>query len=169
MSYFLFLGYNLPTESLPADPFVGPCYIVRKYPAGGFVFQFPPVVRKCETLDDELERFIKEIYDFVSGLHKEDIPHNIFITRGTPLHSSMSRKRLVIRLYVWTREFFHGAKAANSAFNAALCELSGHLPVFTKEGFDTLTEAQVSKILEDVSQEMFYKAKPVAERSFAGL
>ncbi|XP_055333312.1 GDP-D-glucose phosphorylase 1-like [Paramacrobiotus metropolitanus] len=160
-----YLKYNLPTESLPVEHLAGPCFVVRQYPASGFVFQFPPIVRKSESLLEELDVFISDMYKFICELHQQEIPHNIFITRGMPLDASVSRKQLVIRFYIWTREFCYGAKDS-AAFNAALCELSGHLPVKSEKEFATLTEEEASKVLMEVSRETFLRAKPLAETMF---
>ncbi|OQV20525.1 putative GDP-D-glucose phosphorylase 1 [Hypsibius exemplaris] len=161
-----YLAHNLPTETLPAEPFAGPCHLVANYPASGFVFQFPPLKRRSEgSLMGELDFFIKDVYTFVDRLQQSDIPHNIFITRGTPLYAQMSRQHLVIRLYVWTRDFAYGMKDT-TAFNAALAELSGHVPVKTEEGYKNIKEKDVCTVLGDVTQEMFLRAKPIALKLF---
>ena len=195
-----YLSHNLPTETLPAEPFVGPCHLVQKYPASGFVFQFPPLRRTAETLIEELECFVRDVYAFVDRLQQSDIPHNIFMTRGTPLYAQVSRNHLVIRVYVWTRDFAYELKDT-TAFNVALAELSGHLPVKTDEGYRNIREEDVGKVLGmisvpidfsflcsidwlidwtwfsgiwsfsfistgDVTQEMFLRAKPIAQKIF---
>ncbi|GAV09387.1 hypothetical protein RvY_18936 [Ramazzottius varieornatus] len=161
-----YIAHNLPTETLPALPLAGPCHTVSKYPASGFVLQFPPLDRrKPESLSDELELFVQDVHGFIHQLQVNEIPHNLFITRGTPLYADMSRKNLVIRVYIWTREFSYTQKD-QTAFNAALCELSGHLPIKNEPAFGTVTERDVCRVLHDVTQEMFLKAKPLASKHF---
>ncbi|XP_059801907.1 GDP-D-glucose phosphorylase 1 [Hypanus sabinus] len=74
-------------------------------------------------------------------LLRRSLAHNLLVSRGCPLgrRPPEPESRDGVRLIVWPRTPCFGAKD-ESAFNVAVCELAGFLPVKTARHFESLTE-----------------------------
>ncbi|KAM3924335.1 GDP-D-glucose phosphorylase 1 isoform 1-T2 [Leptodactylus fuscus] len=109
------------------------------FPAPGFIFY---------TDGKNLLSVSQKICQVTDYFVNRNIAHNVFITRGSNLSSSSClESREGIRVVIWARQSCFGAKE-ESAFNVALCELAGHLPVKNEEDFSTLTEESVISIVK---------------------
>ncbi|KAL1471300.1 hypothetical protein MTO96_023754 [Rhipicephalus appendiculatus] len=62
------------------------------------------------------------------------------------------------RVFLWARKSCYGAKD-ESAFNVALCELSGHLIMKNEEGYLTATEDSVSQELREFCDDTFAEVR----------
>uniref|UniRef100_A0A8D0E8T5 GDP-D-glucose phosphorylase 1 n=1 Tax=Salvator merianae TaxID=96440 RepID=A0A8D0E8T5_SALMN len=128
-----YLNWKLLVESVPCKPLLPKAnlYLLQEFPAPGFLFY---------SEGQKLEKLTHHICKVTNYLLKKEIAHNLFVTRGAtpegPIHSGA---RPGIRIIVWARKACFGMKEY-SAFNVALCELAGHLPVKTAHDFETLTE-----------------------------
>ncbi|XP_072838018.2 GDP-D-glucose phosphorylase 1 [Pogona vitticeps] len=136
-----YLNWELLVETAPCVPLLpeASLYRLQEVPAPGFVFY-----SEGQQLE-KLTRYVVQVTDY---LVKKEIAHNLFITRGArpegPIHSEA---RPGIRIIVWPRRACFGAKE-ESAFNVALCELAGHLPIKTAQDFKDLTEASAIQIIQ---------------------
>ncbi|XP_025068247.1 GDP-D-glucose phosphorylase 1 [Alligator sinensis] len=129
-----YLDWELLIESAPSKPLCPALnfHLLQGVPAPGFLFY------------DEgrglgvLARAVCRVTDY---LVENEIAHNVFVTRGTaPGEPARSAARSGVRVVVWARKSCFGAKE-EAAFNVALCELAGHLPVKTAQDFQSLTES----------------------------
>uniref|UniRef100_A0A8D2Q720 GDP-D-glucose phosphorylase 1 n=1 Tax=Varanus komodoensis TaxID=61221 RepID=A0A8D2Q720_VARKO len=129
-----YLDWELLVETVPCEPLLpeASLYLLCGVPAPGFMFY---------SDGQQLEKVTHQVCQVTNYLVKNEIAHNLFITRGAlpegPIHSAA---RPGIRVIVWARKACFGVKE-ESAFNVALCELAGHLPIKTAQDFEGLTEA----------------------------
>ncbi|XP_038074836.1 GDP-D-glucose phosphorylase 1-like [Patiria miniata] len=145
-----FHGYYLEHELLirrtATRPVIGPCHELTDWPVRGFVFQV-----KGQTVQETA----RSVYKVASVLQQKEIAHNLFITRGCALDDDSQIQEQTVRLVLWPRKSFFGAKNDKTfpevAFNVALCELAGHLPIYSKESFDELTEEKAIERTREVS------------------
>lgn len=114
----------------------GPVYELDIIPCKGFVFQL------YNSSVDDLTRDVVRLTEY---LQKNEKAHNVFMTRGTSFHDSTQE---TVRVYVWPRAKFIGVKEP-TAFNVAVIELGGHLPIKIAEMYEELTEP---KILDTVKE-----------------
>ncbi|XP_077998020.1 GDP-D-glucose phosphorylase 1-like [Glandiceps talaboti] len=136
-----YLDKELAIESATTKPVYGGCHEIDGYPTRGFAFQLE---------EGQVTELARLVYKVTSYFHSNEIAHNMFITRGTVFcHDSHSNKRTV-RVYVWPRRPSYGAKTED-AFNIAVCELAGHLPIKVESEYDTMTENEASRILHEAS------------------
>ncbi|XP_072004542.1 GDP-D-glucose phosphorylase 1 isoform X1 [Engystomops pustulosus] len=113
-------------------------HLLHHFPAPGFFFY---------TDGKDLMSVSQRICRVTDYLVQRDIAHNVFMTRGNnPENRGCLESREGIRVVIWARQSCFGAKE-ESAFNVALCELAGHLPVKNEEDFSTLTEDSVINIV----------------------
>lgn len=102
-------------------------------------------------------------------LVEKNIAHNVFLTRGCHPDSEHKAARSVrhgVRVFIWPRVACFGAKE-ESAFNVALCELAGHLPVKNRDDFEGLDEDGVRAIVQSYllsDAEFADLQKQIAER-----
>ncbi|XP_015284273.1 PREDICTED: GDP-D-glucose phosphorylase 1 [Gekko japonicus] len=75
------------------------------------------------------------------------VAHNLFATRGAGPEGPASA-RPGLRVLLWPRRASFGAKEG-AAFNVALCELAGHLPLKAAADFEALTEAHALRLIRD--------------------
>ncbi|XP_067829375.1 GDP-D-glucose phosphorylase 1 [Heptranchias perlo] len=88
---------------------------------------------------------LHRITDFFLG---RSLAHNLFLTRGCPLGGRVADpgSRDGVRLILWPRRSCFGVKE-ESAFNVALCELAGHLPIKTPHHYSEMTEGKALEII----------------------
>ncbi|XP_022095681.1 GDP-D-glucose phosphorylase 1-like [Acanthaster planci] len=141
-----YLEHDLPIRRTATRQVIGPCYELADWPVRGFVFQV-----RGHTLQ-ETARSVQRV---ASILQQNEIAHNVFITRGCALGDESITMEQTVRIVLWPRKSYLGAKTdkagASIGFNVAVCELAGHLPVYTKEYFNEVTEEGVVQCLQKAS------------------
>ncbi|KDR14669.1 hypothetical protein L798_10776 [Zootermopsis nevadensis] len=146
-----YLHHHMLLENVKVDHLSGPCYQLVDYPAPGFVFQLP---ENRSVVD-----LARSVCCLTEYLQNANIPHNLFITRGSRLHEADAGEvYTTVRVYVWARKPSATAKDLY-AFNPALCELFGHLIIKTEPEYWSLTEEKVAAVLSDICQEPFAKVQ----------
>ncbi|XP_042526356.1 GDP-D-glucose phosphorylase 1 [Dipodomys spectabilis] len=139
-----YLDHRLPVEqapSIPLDP-KGRLHLLQTLPAPGFLFY---VGRP--GLD--MEAVVSRVCRATDYLSEHEIAHNVFVTRGAPPGEAVPSFTLSgLRVILWPRKPSFGVKEGK-AFNVALCELAGHLPVKTSQDFGSLTETAAVPLIRD--------------------
>ncbi|XP_006885279.1 PREDICTED: GDP-D-glucose phosphorylase 1 [Elephantulus edwardii] len=139
-----YLTHRLPVEGAPSkrlDP-GGRLHLLQALPAPGFLFY------TCSA-GPELEALVSRVCRATDYLTDHDIAHNLFVTRGAQAGKASPSSALTgVRVILWARKSSFGVKEGE-AFNVALCELAGHLPIKTSQDFSSLTEAAALTLIED--------------------
>ena len=156
-----YLHRRLLLETLPLKPLDGPSRLHLLETVGstttcrGFAFQ----ILSSEDIDSVCEAILKLTDYFLSA----DVAYNLYATRGTRFEddissssSSSSPSYPAVRVFLWPRRKFLGAKSSSSVdsgpcFNAAACELAGHLIVSDQASFDRMTEQDAVDVFRDVA------------------
>ncbi|XP_074151275.1 GDP-D-glucose phosphorylase 1 isoform X2 [Sminthopsis crassicaudata] len=137
-----YLGHKLPVETAPSQPLDpnGYIYLLEGLPAPGFLFY-------VDELGPKLKALVDRVCQVTNYLTDQEIAHNLFVTRGAPPGNPPSSLAYVgVRVILWARKSCFGVKEGE-AFNVALCELAGHLPVKTSQDFCSLTEASALNLI----------------------
>ncbi|CAO2614085.1 GDP-D-glucose phosphorylase 1 [Lemmus lemmus] len=139
-----YLAHPLPVEgapSIPLDP-KGYIHLLQALPAPGFLFY-------TSGPGPDMEALISRVCRATDYLSNHEIAHNLFVTRGSPPGPASTSSSLTgLRVILWARKSSFGIKESG-AFNVALCELAGHLPVKTSQDFGSLTEAAAVALIQD--------------------
>ncbi|XP_037688991.1 GDP-D-glucose phosphorylase 1 [Choloepus didactylus] len=138
-----YLAHRLPVEGAPSEPLdpAGHLHLLQALPAPGFLFY-------TSGPGPDLESLITRVCRATDYLIDHDIAHNLFVTRGAPPGKTSPSSALTgIRVILWARKSSFGIKEGE-AFNVALCELAGHLPVKTSLDFSSLTEAAALSLIQ---------------------
>lgn len=144
--HIYYLDQRLYVETARVNHLWSQCYELVDYPAKGFAFQ---VTRGNK------ESVVRDVMVLVETLLKSSTAHNLFITRGTSFDAEDSASgQQAVRVYLWARQSCYGAKD-ESAFNVALCELAGHLPMKSEEGYLAATEDSVAEELRKFCDDTF--------------
>ncbi|XP_064484120.1 LOW QUALITY PROTEIN: GDP-D-glucose phosphorylase 1-like [Ornithodoros turicata] len=146
--HMYYLEHRLYLETASVSHLYGNCYEIVDYPAEGFAFQ--ATSKNRSTIVNEILKVVQVFVD-------DSVAHNIFITRGSEFGENNVKdveRYSVVRIYVWARRSSYGAKD-EAAFNVALCELSGHLPMKSDEGFQTVTEESAAADLRSFCHDTF--------------
>ncbi|VVC29684.1 Hypothetical protein CINCED_3A003101 [Cinara cedri] len=146
--HLYYLPHKMYLETCDIEKLSGPCYTIVDFPSKGFVFILKP--------NDPLSDFVKEIFILVDYLQKNNIPHNIYITRALNKDlntTDLTNTRNCVRVFVWAR-YPSGDKCMDK-FAPATCELFGHLVFKDKSEFSEISEHSVSQILTDVTESSF--------------
>ncbi|KAM7289808.1 GDP-D-glucose phosphorylase 1 isoform X2 [Ixodes scapularis] len=146
--HLYYLEHRLHLETARVTRIFGEYHELQDYPAEGFAFQ---------VSRENKEAVVRHIMALVGVLLETSTAHNLFVTRGTAFREG-SVGLSVIRVYLWARKSCYGAKD-ESAFNVALCELGGHLPMKNDDGFRSATEDSVAAVLRDFCHETFVKVR----------
>ncbi|XP_024622272.1 GDP-D-glucose phosphorylase 1 [Neophocaena asiaeorientalis asiaeorientalis] len=139
-----YLAHRLPVEGAPSKPLDpgGRLHLLQDLPAPGFLFY-------TSGPGPDLEALISRVCRATDYLADHEIAHNLFVTRGAPPGKTSSSSALTgVRVILWARKSSFGIKEGE-AFNVALCELAGHLPVKTSQDFSSLTEAAALAVIRD--------------------
>lgn len=139
-----YMAHRLPVEGAPSEPLDpgGHLYLLQAVPAPGFLFY-------TSGPGPDLEALISRVCRATNYLTDHEIAHNLFVTRGAPPGKTSPSSALTgIRVILWARKSSFGIKEGE-AFNVALCELAGHLPVKTSQDFSSLTEAAALALIQD--------------------
>ncbi|KAH8028284.1 hypothetical protein HPB51_014940 [Rhipicephalus microplus] len=142
--HLYYLQHRLYIETARVNHLWSECYEIVDYPAKGFAFQ---------VTKDNKEAVVRDVMVLVQMLLKTSTAHNLFVTRGTSFDSDDAEKS-VVRVFLWARKSCYGAKD-ESAFNVALCELSGHLIMKNEEGYMSATEDSVAQLLREFCDDTF--------------
>ncbi|XP_053319366.1 GDP-D-glucose phosphorylase 1 [Spea bombifrons] len=137
-----YLDHELLIESSSSKPLSTEhnLYLLTQFPAPGFMFY---------TDGKDLEAVAQNICQITDYFVEKNIAHNIFLTRGSdPAGVTPSDSRGGLRIVIWPRKSCFGAKE-EAAFNVALCELAGHLPMKNLEDFNNITEESVIRIIKN--------------------
>ncbi|XP_004693059.1 PREDICTED: GDP-D-glucose phosphorylase 1 [Condylura cristata] len=138
-----YLAHRLPVEGAPSEPLDpgGRLHLLQDLPAPGFLFYL-------SELGSDLEALVSRVCRATDYLTDHEIAHNLFVTRGAPPGKTSPSSELTgVRVILWARKSSFGIKEGE-AFNVALCELAGHLPVKTSEHFSNLTEAAALTLIQ---------------------
>ncbi|EPQ15313.1 GDP-D-glucose phosphorylase like protein [Myotis brandtii] len=139
-----YLPHRLPVEGAPSEPLDpgGRLHLLQAVPAPGFLFY-------TRGPGPDLEALISRVCRATDYLTAREIAHNLFVTRGAPPgKTSFSSTLTGVRVILWPRKSSFGVKE-REAFNVALCELAGHLPVKTPQDFSSLNEAAALALIQD--------------------
>lgn len=139
-----YLAHRLPVEGAPSEPLdpEGRLHLLQAVPAPGFLFY-------TSGPGPDLEALISRVCRATDYLTDHDIAHNLFVTRGAPPGKTSHTSAFTgVRVILWARKSSFGVKE-QEAFNVALCELAGHLPVKTSQVFSSLTEAAALALIQD--------------------
>ena len=139
-----YLAHRLPVEGAPSEPLDprGHLHVLQALPAPGFLFY-------TSRPGPDLEALVSRVCRATDYLTDCDIAHNLFVTRGAPPGKTSSSSALSgVRVILWPRKPSFGIKEGE-AFNVALCELAGHLPVKTAQDFSSLTEAAALALIRE--------------------
>ncbi|ESP01625.1 hypothetical protein LOTGIDRAFT_225290 [Lottia gigantea] len=132
-----YLEHELLIEYWPAKHITGVLYETKAMPVPGFVFQL-----HGSTIS-QLKRVVHKVTQY---FQENEIAHSVLILRGVKIGEERSSKQTTVRVYVWPRQKFKGAWL--DAFNIAVIEMGGHLPIKDEKSFHSLTESETDKILE---------------------
>ncbi|XP_061174399.1 GDP-D-glucose phosphorylase 1-like [Saccostrea echinata] len=136
-----YLEHDLYVENCPVTHLKGPLYELNVMPCPGFAFQ----LHKSTTED-----LSRDIYKVTQYLSEHEIAHNMFLTYGESFDSQSSVP--TVRVYLWPRKKFIGIKE-EAAFNVAVVELGGHLPIKVEELYGGLTEDSINETIETAKLE----------------
>lgn len=100
-------------------------YTLEDFPAKGYCIKYSSFEKQSESIN----KFVSYAYDVVSCLQKNEIAHNIYITRSKT--DSNKENFDDIRIYIWARAPSYGSKNTED-FIIAACEVFGHLPIRSK-------------------------------------
>lgn len=135
-----YLEHELFVESTTVEHVCGELYELVSMPAKGFAFQLHGSTVQA------LSRLIFQIADY---FQTSEIAHNLYMTRGPTFNESRCSCNRTVRVYLWPRKKFIGIKD-EAAFNVALVELAGHLPVKIRELFGELDETKIEATIKEV-------------------
>lgn len=139
-----YLAHRLPVEGAPSKPLDsgGHLHLLQAVPAPGFLYY-------TSGQEPDLEALISRVCRATDYLTDHDIAHNLFVTRGAPPGKTSPSSALTgVRAILWARKSSFGIKEGE-AFNVALCELAGHLPIKTSQDFSSLTETAALALVQD--------------------
>uniref|UniRef100_A0A8C4R8D0 GDP-D-glucose phosphorylase 1 n=1 Tax=Eptatretus burgeri TaxID=7764 RepID=A0A8C4R8D0_EPTBU len=94
-----------------------------------------------------LKKLTDIVCEVVQLMAQCEIAHNVMFTRGEETTTARCMVSMV-RAFIWPRKSSPETKNLG-AFNVALCELAGHLPVSSREHFDMLCWNDAATALKD--------------------
>ncbi|KAL0117749.1 hypothetical protein PUN28_008862 [Cardiocondyla obscurior] len=146
--HFYYLKSEMLLEYIDVCSYISNIYLLVDYPAKGF----------CLKLSDfkSIEDFVSRTFLVVNFLQLRQMPHNIFITRAKP--RSGDELYNDIRIYIWARKPLPGIKNT-TGFVPGACELFGHLSVSDENIYNSLTEDDIIKTLNNITEEYFLLMK----------
>ncbi|XP_008546662.1 GDP-D-glucose phosphorylase 1 [Microplitis demolitor] len=140
--HIYYLKHKMLLEEIKLESLTEHVYILKDYPARGFCI-------KLSSFSNNLDDFVSKVFLIINWMQNNSIAHNVAITRARSLDRDQNGKIYDdVRVYIWARKMATGIKDT-SGFIPAVCELFGHLSIRTEEAYESLTEDQVIKCLED--------------------
>ncbi|XP_052269259.1 GDP-D-glucose phosphorylase 1-like isoform X4 [Dreissena polymorpha] len=136
-----YLDHELFVEHMPVQQLSGVLHEQTLLAAKGFVLQLHG---STPTL------LSRNIYEITHYFNNNEIAHNIFMTRGPAFGEPRDSACRTIRVYIWPRKKFIGSMwlKDEAAFNVALAELAGHLPIKVQDLFHGLDEQQIEETVQ---------------------
>lgn len=137
-----YLARELRVETAPCLPLLPDhgLHLLRDFPAPAFLLYVE---------GPRLAGLARRVCRLTDHLFRGEVAHNLFVTRGAPPQGPLrSPSRPGLRVLLWLRKACFGAKDI-AAFNVALCELAGHLPVKSASAFQALTEAAAIQTIRE--------------------
>ncbi|XP_031443830.1 GDP-D-glucose phosphorylase 1 [Phasianus colchicus] len=133
-----YLAHPLLVETAPAEPLC---------PARGLslLHEAPAPALLFYTAGAGLEALARDACTAAARLLALGLAYNVFVTRGAPPDGSAG-PGAGLRLLLWPRRPRFEAEEG-AAFNVALCELAGHLPVPTAAVFEELSETEALRAI----------------------
>ncbi|KAM7104067.1 LOW QUALITY PROTEIN: GDP-D-glucose phosphorylase 1 [Ciconia maguari] len=141
-----YLGRPLLVESAPARPLCPPggLSFLPGVPAPAFLFYAAGPAG--------LEALARDVCRAAEHLADAGLAYNVFATRGDPPGGAGAGAGAGggrgLRVLLWARRPTFGAKAS-AAFNVALCELAGYLPLPAAPLFREITEAEALRAIRE--------------------
>ncbi|KAM9639536.1 GDP-D-glucose phosphorylase 1 [Morphnus guianensis] len=137
-----YLGRPLLVESAPAQPLCPArgLSLLRDVPAPAFLFYTAGPAG--------LEALARDVCRAAEHLTDTGLAYNVFVTRGDPPEGAGAGAGRGLRVLLWARRPSFGAKAG-AAFNVALCELAGYLPLPAAPLFRDITEAEALRAIRE--------------------
>ncbi|NXD83938.1 GDPP1 phosphorylase, partial [Halcyon senegalensis] len=135
----LYLGRPLPVEAAPARPLCPRrrlSLLLSGVPAPAFLFYAAGPA--------ELPAVARDVCRAAEHIAGAGLAYNVFVTRGDPPEGAGAGRGL--RVLLWARRPSFGAKAG-AAFNVALCELAGHLPLPAAALYRDITEQEALRAI----------------------
>jgi len=117
---------------------------------------FVPAFAFQLAVNTQLDRFVSKVTACVEFLTAKKVAHNVFFPRAQPIRTdgqqwSEDRKRelpQLVTVYIFPRRSITGAKPAMN-FNPAANELAGCLTSYTYRFFESVTELNALRIIEE--------------------
>ncbi|KAM6308554.1 GDP-D-glucose phosphorylase 1 [Aegotheles albertisi] len=136
----LYLPRPLLVEAAPARPLCpsGRLGLLLDVPAPAFLFYAAGPA--------ELRALARDVCRAAEHLTDTGLACNVLATRGDPPAGPGAGRGL--RVLLWARRPSFGAKAS-AAFNVALCELAGYLPLPAEPLYRDITEAEALRLLRE--------------------
>lgn len=137
-----YLARPLLVESAPARPLCPPLRLgfLTGVPAPAFLFYAAGPA--------DLEAVARDVCRAAEHLTDTGLAYNVFITRGDPPEGPGAGSERGLRVLLWARRPSFGAKAS-AAFNVALCELAGYLPLPAARLFQEITEDEALRAIRE--------------------
>lgn len=145
--HMYYLRDKLYLETASLVKLIGPCWTVEDYPAKCFVF----------VMNDasEIEETIANTMRLVKFLVKENIAHNLFITRGVGTEPSKSGQNFSpLRFIIWARNFAAGVKDPFELVPAS-SELSGQVIIWTPSMYENIEERYIINLFQKSCDDKF--------------
>ncbi|XP_035743381.1 GDP-D-glucose phosphorylase 1-like isoform X1 [Vespa mandarinia] len=146
--HLYYLKHNMLLEYIEVQPYQGSLFLLENFPSKGFCFKL--------SSSKKIETFVSSIFSLVNYLQKNQIAHNVYVTRAKTINSKEVYDD--VRAYVWARKSHFDVKNT-TLFNSATCELFGHIFIKTEEAYQNLTESTIAKILESVTEQPYLLIK----------
>ncbi|KAK2524440.1 hypothetical protein Q9233_009369 [Columba guinea] len=135
----LYLPRPLPVKAAPAQPLCPRLGLLWAGPAPAFLFYAAGPA--------ELGLLAQDVCRAAEHLTDTGLAYNVLATRGNPPEGAAGAG-WGLRVLLWARKPSFGAKNG-AAFNVALCELAGYLPVAAEPAFWDLTETDAVRAIRE--------------------
>ncbi|CAH0768139.1 unnamed protein product [Bemisia tabaci] len=150
----LYLDQRMTLETAPTRHLSGPCFELVDFPSKGFMF---------EMGEGSSQALCSNVFKLVSFFQKNNIAHNLCLTRGTSQVSSAvtNEARDCVRAYVWGRTACNSTVDSKTIFEIlpAACELFGFITAKTEAVYEKVSAEDVEKILHDVTNDVYQSVR----------
>lgn len=148
--HLYYQSHRLPVQTAGLQHVKRNLFIMTEetYPAPAWVWLLD--ISDITQISETAENVVKLTY----WLSKQDIAHNLFITRGCSPAGETSSSGEYIRIIVWARETVRGVKDAGQ-FVIAVCELSGQMLVYDHQKYLDIQPEEISMALQKATTNQF--------------